>query len=123
MIWLKMGLVHVGVNFAVGLAAILSDVWSRTRKWTGLGACGIVGGARSGWKRSPLFFSSSAFTFYCRGLFAGHAAPRSFLVDCYPQNRELRLDLGSSESFPRIGEFGGSQNPFQVTFNISLLLF
>ena len=37
--------------------------------------------------------------------------------------RELRLDLGSSESFPRIGEFGGSQNPFQVTFKISLLLF
>lgn len=51
-----MGLVCVGVNFAVGLAAMLSDVWSRTRKRTGLGACGIVRGARSGWKRSPLFF-------------------------------------------------------------------
>ena len=36
--------------------------------------------------------------------------------------RELRLDLGSSESFPRIGEFGDSQNPFQMTLKISLLL-
>ena len=54
--WLRMGLVRVGVSFAVGLAAILSDVWSRTRKWMELGACGILGGARSGWKRSPLFF-------------------------------------------------------------------
>lgn len=36
--------------------------------------------------------------------------------------RGLSLDLGSSESFPRIGKFGDSQNPFQMTFKIPLLL-
>lgn len=126
MSWLRMGLVRVRVNFALGLLPCYQ-------------MCGPGQGNGQGWVPVELseghVVGGNAHLCFFPALPSHSTAQGSLLIMRLPGHisrrllpsehrhcRELRLDLGSSESFPRIGEFGDSQNRFQMTLKISLLL-